>query len=72
MTLLDEFYKERKVSYDRHLIIRPMARNWSRIESQGVDLQEIRSEDIRREKLSEYQKEMSDFTKFLSDKYFGK
>jgi hypothetical protein len=72
MTLLEEFYKDRKVSYDRHLIINPMARNWSRIESQGIDFQEIRTGDIKKEKLSEYQKEMSDFTKFLSDRYFGK
>ena len=70
MSYLDEFYKDRSVPYRRRLIINPLARGWSRLENQGVGLQKIEPENIRKEKLIEYQKEMADFTKFLIDKYF--
>lgn len=72
MDLLDEFYKNRIVPYDRRLVIQSMERYVSRLQSQGANLQGIRTEDIKKEKLLEYQKEMEDFTKFLRDKYFSK
>lgn len=68
---LDEFYDGRNVSYDTRLIIRPLARHWSRIESQGVDLQEIADEKEKAQKLESYQKEMKDFAEFLKRKYFS-
>lgn len=71
MGYLEEFYKDRNVLYNRRIIIRPMARGWSRLESQGVDLQKIESENIIKQNFAEYQKEMTDFTKFLINKYFG-
>lgn len=72
MDLLDEFYKNRIVPYDRRLVIQSMERYVSRLQSQGANLQGIRTEDIKKEKLLEYHKEMEDFTKFLRDKYFSK
>lgn len=70
MPFLDEFYKDRNVPYSDRLVVQSKARGWSRIESQGVDLQVIETNDIKKENLSRYQKEMQEFTKFLKDKYF--
>lgn len=71
MTHLSNFYKERNVPYDKRLIINPMGRGWSRIESQGAGLQKIEPEGIKKEKLSEYQQEMRDFSQFLKEKFFS-
>lgn len=69
INLLDEFYRNRSAPYDARLIINPLARGGSRLESQGVDFQEINPEEVKKEKLAEYQKEMADFTEFLKNKY---
>lgn len=70
MPYLDEFYKNRDVPYDKKLIIQSLARGWSRIESQGVGLQKIETDENKKKNLAEFQKEMQEFTKFLKDKYF--
>ena len=61
--LLTQFYMNRQVVYERLLTVRG-----NRLESQGAQLQEIMSADDRRLKLSEYQKEMREFTAFLEKK----
>lgn len=66
MTLLDAFYRERWVPYDRRLII--TNRDWlgrSRIECQGTDFQEVAEPTLRQQKLVEYQQEMQAFAAFL-------
>ncbi len=68
---LDEFYKDREVSYETRLVVQGKARGWSRLESQGTDIQEIRSEEEKKTKLKEYQEEMWAFTEFLKNKYFA-
>lgn len=71
MSYFSDFYKERNVPYDRRLIINSMALGLSRIESQGASLQKIRSEEIKKAKLQEYQGEMKMFTDFLKERYFS-
>ncbi|MCL5733384.1 MAG: hypothetical protein M1334_01820 [Patescibacteria group bacterium] len=68
--LLDEFYKNRNVSFSTKLIVKGLARGWSRLESQGADLQKIKTKEERQENLSRYQEEMAAFTDFLTKKYF--
>ncbi len=70
MSYLDEFYENRKTPFHKRLVIQGMARGWSRLESQGVDLQKIEPKEVRQERLLEYQEEMTDFTSFLKQKYF--
>ncbi len=70
VSYLDEFYKDKQTPFYRRLVIQGMARGWSRLESQGVDLQKIESDEMRRLRLSEYQLEMREFTSFLKKKYF--
>lgn len=68
MALLDAFYRERLVPYDRRLII--SNRDWlgrSRLECQGTELQEIAESALRQQKLAEYQGEMQAFTAFLRE-----
>jgi hypothetical protein len=70
MALLDAFYRERLVSYDRRLII--SNRDWlgrSRIECQGTDFQELAEPPLRQQKLAEYQGEMQAFAAFLKTVY---
>lgn len=70
--LLEEFYTERKVPYDIRLNIRDLARGWSRIQSQGAAFQEIeQDEEVKKQKLQQFQEEMRAFTEFLKDKYFA-
>ncbi len=72
MNILDEFYNnERSVPFYKRLIIRPEGWGECRLESQGVELQEIENEEIKRLRLVEYQNEMKAFTEFLKGKYLG-
>jgi len=72
ITLLEEFYTERKVPYEVRLNIHPMARGWSRIQSQGADFQEVEQDQEKvKERLQQFQGEMRAFTEFLKNKYFG-
>lgn len=66
-TLLDEFYRERKVSYDRSLIIDLRG---ARLLSIGACRQILRSEEEKGLKLEEYRQEMEDFAAFLKNKSF--
>lgn len=71
MELLDEFYKDREISSDIRLILRPRGgygKAW--LTSRGARFQEIRSQKEREEKLKQYQQEMNAFTNFLKKKYF--
>lgn len=71
--LLEEFYAERKVPYEVRLGIDSMARGWSRIQSQGAEFQEIENdENVRKQRLEQFQEEMRAFTDFLKNKYFNK
>ena len=67
---LDDFYKDRNVPFHRRLIVNGMALGWSRLQNQGLDLQKIESDEVRKERLLEYQGEMKLFIEFLKDKYF--
>jgi hypothetical protein len=64
---LDEFYRNRDVPFHRRLIIGSV--RFGRLESQGARLQKIEDDTTKRERLNEYQAEMSAFIAFLKDKY---
>ena len=66
--LLEEFYKNRPVSYGAQLHVWDFGNNISRLESIDISLQPIRSKKLRQEKLKQYQAEMSAFGKFLQQK----
>ncbi len=66
--LLESFYKNRVVSYDRMITIKMNLR----IQSQGGNFAEFLSPDERLQKLREYQEEMRYFTAFLKKLYFSK
>lgn len=69
---MEEFYSTRKVSYEVSLNIKPLARGWSRIQSQGGDFQEFeKNEDMKKQRLELFQEEMKAFTEFLKRKYFS-
>jgi hypothetical protein len=67
--LLDEFYRDRHVPFSRRLVIEGMARGWSKLQSQGADLQRIEPDQMRKQRLQEYQEEMCAFTDFLKEKF---
>ena len=69
--VLGVFYRDREVPYDERLIIHSLARGWSRLESQGIDMQKIAEPNERQEKLEAYQREMRTFTEFLRGKFFS-
>jgi hypothetical protein len=71
MGFLDEFYRERRVPYDRMLITRSIGLGVTRLQSQGAEFQEIASPDERQRKLLEYQQEMQAFGAFLKGKHFA-
>ncbi len=71
MSLLDEFYKGRQVSYDTVLTIESSKDNASHITNQGAHLQEINDDDTRKKNLARYQEEMKAFGKFLKEKYLA-
>ncbi len=71
MSYLEEFYQDRNVPYHQRLILEGLARGWTRLESQGVDLQKIENDEVKQQRLLEYQDEMQAFTKFLKDKFFA-
>lgn len=71
LIVLDEFYRDRQAPFHKRLTIQGMARDRSRLESQGADLQKIEPEEIKKQRLSEYQEEMREFSSFLKDKFFG-
>lgn len=66
--LLNQFYENRRTSYDNTLII-PM--DFSRLRSIGADRQQIRSAEQQLRNLNEYREEMKDFTIFLKQKFLN-
>lgn len=68
---LDEFNKNRDIPEYKRIIIKPLAREWSRIENKESNLKEIADISERKKRLLEYQQEMKDFTEFLKNKYFS-
>jgi hypothetical protein len=71
-TLLEEFYIARKVPFEVQIGIQTLARGWSRIQSQGAELQEVETDPVaKRNKLDVFKKEMQAFTDFLKNKFFN-
>ncbi len=64
--LLAKFYQNRNVSYDVQLHVSEIyGDGGSRIENQGVNIQEVRSKTEQKERLAAYQQEMDCFAVFL-------
>lgn len=68
--LLDAFYRQRPVVYDRHLIIERILSGQGLLRPQGADFQEGRAPSERAKKLKEYQSEMQSFAVFLKERFF--
>lgn len=75
-SLLEEFYKDRKVSPNLKLTISEGGEGVFRVHNGGKDYRPVPENLTEKqrhkltERLSKYQKEMKNFTKFLRDKYF--
>ncbi len=71
IALLDEFYKGRDVSFEVRLMIDSMAGGRSRLENQGVDMQQIEDDmEKKKERLKAFQEEMRSFQEFIKSKFF--
>jgi hypothetical protein len=70
VTLLDAFYQQHQMAYDRHLSIWRFSNGAPRLQSHGADYQEFRSPDEQSQKLKEYQDEMQAFSIYLKQIYF--
>ena len=69
--LLEGFYTNRKVSFEKRLITKSMSYGWTRLQSQWADFQEVETnEKVIKQNLIKFQKEMRAFTVFLKKKYF--
>ncbi len=69
--LLQEFYQLRNSPFETRLIIRPYALGRSRLESQGVEFQEIEENiEEKKQRLKSFQEEMQAFQDFLKLKFF--
>lgn len=71
MEMLDEFYQDRPVSYDKRLVLTmntPIG-NFISLINQGYNFQEVASPEVKQQKLAEYQQEMQDFGRFLKAKF---
>jgi hypothetical protein len=69
--LLAAFYEQRRVPFERQLIVQSRSDGKSRLESQGADMQEVLEPSARQQKLADYQQEMQDFTTFLKQRYWA-
>ncbi len=69
MALLDAFYRQHPMVYDRHLIMERILRGQCLLRPQGADFQESRDLSERARKLAEYQYEMQDFAAFLKRRF---
>ena len=70
MGYLEAFYRDRKISLDRQLVLQWAGQAGIRMESQGAELQKIADEETKKQKLLEYQEEMRAFTEFLKNLFF--
>lgn len=68
---LEAFYADRKTPITQQLVIQGRGRGWSRLESQGMDLQEIETEQGKQKNLLAFQSEMRNFTTFLKNQFFS-
>lgn len=66
MKLIDQFYENRNVSYDKMLVI---DFDCGRIQSNGARMQIIRSTEEQNKKIVEYLEEMQAFASFLKTKF---
>lgn len=64
---LEEFYRERNISYEQRLILNDRGR----LTNQGGFFQAAEDNETRTQKLYEYQVEMGAFTEFLKQKFFS-
>src|SRR5215467_2806628 len=62
IALLNAFYQQHQMDYDRHLTIERFANGMPRLQSFGAAYQEFRTPEDRTAKLAEYQDEMQAFT----------
>jgi hypothetical protein len=67
---LSDFYKDRQVPFHQRLTIQGLAKGWSRLESQGVGLQKIEPEEVKKQHLKEFQEEINAFTEYLKNRFF--
>ncbi|MBL7154981.1 MAG: hypothetical protein ISS88_00545 [Candidatus Portnoybacteria bacterium] len=70
VSLLNEFYKERRMSYDTMLGLEGIGYGF-RVQSNGLEILEVLPEKEQIEKQRQYKQEMQDFTKFLKDKFLS-
>ena len=70
--LIEQFYENHHVPYDRMLILIPIDSQLLnyRLQSLGALWADSRTEEEKAEKLKEYQKEMSLFTNFLTECFY--
>jgi hypothetical protein len=68
--LLDAFYRGRATTPLRQLFAKKQGWERSRLESHSADSQKTEPEEIRNQRLLEYQGEMRAFVDFLREKYF--
>jgi hypothetical protein len=68
--LLEEFYKDRETPFEARLIFDQMGFGGFRLQSFGAEMYQLYSRDERLAKLELYRQEMSDFARFLKEKYF--
>ncbi len=68
---LDEFNKNRDVPEYKKIVIKPLAREWSRIENKESNLKKIENMEEKEKRLLEYQEEIKTFTEFLKNKFFS-
>lgn len=71
MSLLGEFYADRKVPFDRQLKISVYGDGSGKLQPHGAEVQEIETSEVRTQKLAEYREEMKTFSTFLKGKYLG-
>jgi len=70
MELLEEFYKDRKTSFDARLNFSNIGiYGGFRVQSMGAETMSILADKGQKEKLTIYRREMNDFTKFLKAKF---
>ena len=69
-SLLEKFYDQKNIKYDT--ILQFSFKSFPRMHSLGVNRQDVRSPDEKKNKLKEYQDEMNDFTDFLLGEYLEK
>ena len=70
--LLNEFYRQRKVPYDRMLIVDKPFAFILRLQSNGLELLPPKNNPECKRKALSYKKEMQDFTKFLEKQFWKK